>query len=109
MAAQTGDPASLLSRYRALIRARHASPALSRGALEVVEARGPVLAFLRTLAEERVLVAHNLGGEPATASAPVAAHGAEAILALEGAAASADGGAVRVSLPPHSTGIYRLR
>ena len=71
VAAQTGDPGSLLSRYRNLIRARHASAALSRGALEVLSGSGPLLAFLRREGTERVLVVHNLGGQPQVAGSPV--------------------------------------
>ncbi|HEX3553433.1 MAG TPA: alpha-amylase family glycosyl hydrolase [Thermoanaerobaculia bacterium] len=67
VAAETGDPASLLSHYRRLIHLRHASPALRKGTLTVLSptrTSTPVLAFLRNVRDapgERVLVLHNLG------------------------------------------------
>ncbi|HEU4383293.1 MAG TPA: alpha-amylase family glycosyl hydrolase [Anaeromyxobacteraceae bacterium] len=110
VAAETGDPASLLSRYRSLIRARHASPALSRGDLALLPARAPLLAFLRRGGGETVLVAHNLGAAPAEAtglSAPGAA--AEPLLADPGATLASDGSGWRVALPPRGSGAWRLR
>ncbi|HVR99344.1 MAG TPA: alpha-amylase family glycosyl hydrolase [Thermoanaerobaculia bacterium] len=68
VAAQTGDPDSLLTHYRNLIRARHNSIALRRGDLVLrtpTTTNSPVLAFLRQTPEETVLVLHNLGSEPA--------------------------------------------
>jgi glycosidase len=80
-AQQVGDPASLRSRYRALIKARRASSALSRGRLEVLPAPSGVLAFLRIEGEERVLVAHNLSGSAVTASLAVEGHPGPALFA----------------------------
>jgi alpha-amylase len=74
VAAQTKDPASLLSHYRRLIRLRHASRAIQRGRLELLTTEGPVLAYVLTDGSERVLVAHNLGDQ--TAGVAVAATGA---------------------------------
>ncbi len=108
VAAQTGDPASLLSHYRDLIRARHASPALARGRLDLLRASGPLLIFLRSLGEERVLVAHDLGDRPATAPVAVRASAAFPLLASPGASIVSSGGEWVVALPPHGTAIYRL-
>jgi glycosidase len=110
VAAETGDRASLLSRYRSLIRARHASPALSRGDLALLPSRGPVLAFLRRGGGETVLVAHDLGAAGAEA-AGLTAPGttAEPLLADPGAALARDGAGWRVALPPRGSGAWRLR
>ncbi|MDB5696865.1 MAG: alpha-amylase, partial [Sphingomonas bacterium] len=61
VAAQVGDPASMLSLHRALLKLRRASAALSIGSLALVEAEEDVLAYERRHGEERVLVALNLG------------------------------------------------
>jgi len=108
VAAQTGDPASLLSHYRRWIRARHASPALARGSLRILQGEGPVLAFVRAQGSERVLVAHNLGPDPQEVSFTVEATRAEPLLATDGAAATRDGGTVRIALPPYSSGAFKL-
>jgi glycosidase len=110
VAAQTADPASLLSRYRQLIRARGASPALRRGELTAIA--GPasgVLAFARSGGGETVLAAHNLGGGFASATLALPGATAEAILADPGASASASGGSWTVSLPPRGSGVWRVR
>jgi glycosidase len=111
VAAQTRDPASLLSRYRALIRARHASEALRVGDLSLVAgAPAPVLAFVRRSGGDTVLVVHNLGPAEAAVAVPgLAVAEAEAILADAGAALSRDGAGWRARLPPRSSGIWRVR
>lgn len=109
VAAQTADAGSLLSHYRRLIRARHASPALAHGSLEILTERGAVLAFVRRAGDERVLVAINLGGEPERASLALAARRAEVIYATTGAAVDVTGTAATVSLPPHACGLFQLR
>jgi len=108
VAAQTGDPRSLLSHYRRWIRARHASPALSRGELRLLHAEGPVLAFVRTQGAERVLVAHNLGAEPQEISIPVESNRPEPLLATDGATATREGPALRLTLPAYASGAFRL-
>ncbi|MBV9772731.1 MAG: DUF3459 domain-containing protein [Gemmatimonadetes bacterium] len=57
------DPRSLLSLYRRLIELRRAEPALHAGAYEPVEAKGDVLAYVRSGEGRRFLVALNLGAE----------------------------------------------
>jgi glycosidase len=109
VAAQTGDPDSLLSHYRDLVRARHASPALARGRLDPLPSSGPVLVFLRTQGDERVLVAHNLGGRPASAPVAVEAGGAVPLFAPHGAAMGSSGGGWVVALPPHGSAVFRLQ
>jgi alpha-amylase len=114
VAAQAGDPASLLSWYRRLIRARKSSEALRTGSLTLltrVNKSDPLLAFVREAGDERVLVAHNLSDVEAEAG-PLALDGstAEAILAPAGADApvrGADGW--RVRLPAGASGVWRMR
>jgi glycosidase len=77
--AQRADPDSIWSRYRDLIALRRATPALVRGATEVLDpAAGSLLAFVRDDGDGRVLVVANLSARPATLAAderpgPVAA------------------------------------
>ncbi len=110
VAAETGDPTSLLSRYRALLRARKGSVALARGDLVLLAAPAPLLAFLRRAGGETVLVAHNLGAAPAGASG-LAAPGAiaEPLLADPGAGLAREAGGWRAALPPRGSGAWRLR
>ena len=61
VAAQSEDSGSLLSFTRSLISLRKATPALVRGEYVPLTARRGVLAFLRTLPQQKVLVAMNFG------------------------------------------------
>ena len=65
VAEETGDPDSLLSHYRNLIRIRNEHAALRVGALSVVDATNPGLySILRVSQKEAVLVLVNITGEP---------------------------------------------
>jgi glycosidase len=108
VAAQSRDPSSLLSRYRDLIRVRHASAALTRGDFRLLKAEGALLVFQRSAGAERVLVAQNLGTAAITANVPLAAVGADLLLG-DGATLEAAGGEVRIALPARGGGIFRLR
>jgi len=67
VADQAADPASLLSLYRRLIAARHEVPALGRGSHRSIFGVAPdVLAWVRELDGERVLVLLNVGDERRT-------------------------------------------
>ncbi|KAA2238362.1 alpha-amylase family glycosyl hydrolase [Salinarimonas soli] len=59
------DPTSILALHRRLIALRRATPALATGDYEPIEAEGSVLAFARRHGETRIVVALNLGPEPA--------------------------------------------
>ena len=114
VAAQTNDPASLLSRYRYLIRARKASPALAKGDLVILSplsGASPVLAFLRMTPTETVLVAHNLS-DAFVAAGPYAVNGSsfERVF-VDGSAGDPTGspGAIRVNLPARGSGIWRVK
>ena len=67
VAAQAGDPGSLLNHYRTLIHYRNDSPALRFGdLLTVATGNDGVAAYLRTAGNDHVLVVVNLTGEPIT-------------------------------------------
>jgi len=109
VAAEASDPASLLSRYRALIHARHASPALQRGNLEVLPAPSPILALLLTRDGEQVLVAHNLGGEVQRANLAQPSRTGATLFADPGVSLASQDGRLSISLPPRATGDFRLQ
>jgi glycosidase len=68
VAAQTGDPDSLLSTYRDVIALRNASPALRDGATTVVDGGADaVFAWLRTTQGQALLTVVNLGATPVDA------------------------------------------
>lgn len=58
------DPGSILMLYRRLIALRRASPALAYGDYDPVATTGDLLAYVRTLGEQRFLMALNLGKDP---------------------------------------------
>lgn len=110
VAAQSQDPASLLSRYRNLLRARKSSAALTRGGLTALTSGpSPVLAFLRTAPGETVLVVHNLSASSASAG-PFDAQGNSADPIFADPSVSLSGGdrSWRATLAPHATGLFRL-
>jgi alpha-glucosidase len=84
VAAQTDDPASLLSLYRRLIALRRASPALRRGALSLIpDLPAEVVGWTRSSAEERILLVANMGDGPASVDLSTIA-GAGEVLAATG-------------------------
>jgi len=102
--AQTTDPQSLLSYYRAWIAARKHSTALSKGEITPLDMPPQVLAFMREYGDEHALVVHNLGASSTTAG-PFA--GTLEVMYLDaGVGVGADG---RITLPPHSSGVWRVR
>ncbi|HVG60936.1 MAG TPA: alpha-amylase family glycosyl hydrolase [Hyalangium sp.] len=115
VAAQLGDTGSLLHRYRLLIHVRRASPALRLGTLRPLprsETAPAMVAFLREAGGERVLVVHNLGTTPATVSQALPAAPVETLFADPDVAAVADPskrGTWKLTLPAHSSAIWRLR
>jgi glycosidase len=112
VAAESGDPGSLLSWYRRLIHVRHSSAALRAGSLKLLSsADQSVLAYVREAGKERVLVVHNLsGGEVEAGPFDVPGSRAEALLASAGLAApSRAAGGWTVRLPAGASGIWRLR
>jgi alpha-amylase len=110
--AERADPGSLRSWYRTLIALRRATPSLRRGSLELVKAPGApgtVLAFLRRSGTEAVLVVHNAGPAAAdTGVLRVAGERAEPLLTGE-ARLEREGDGWRATLPPLSSGVWRVR
>ena len=73
--AQDGAGGSSLELHRALLRLRHAHPALSGGAVELLPLHPQVLAYAKRDGDDHVLVALNLSGQPATFDPPAWAEG----------------------------------
>ncbi len=110
VASESAEPGSLLSRYRNLVRVRHASAALRSGDLAVVRSVPAVLAYVRRGGGDTVLVAHNLGpGEAEVAVPDLAGASGEPLLVDAGASLSKDGTSLRARLAPWSSGIWRMR
>jgi glycosidase len=66
VAAQSADPASMLSLTRALLRLRRARPALHAGAYRPLDAAPEgVFSFVRAQGDDEVAVAANFGAAPA--------------------------------------------
>jgi alpha-amylase len=111
VAIETGDPNSLLSYYRQLIRLRHASAALKKGDLKLLTPGGsaPVLAFLRQSEKERVLVVHNLGTAE-VAAGPYAIGGRKLDLLFGPTAKPTKGvDGWTVTVPAGASGVWRVR
>ncbi len=110
VASQTADPQSLLSYYRNWIAARKRSAGLTKGDLAPLDAGARILAYTRGTGSESVLVVHNLGAT-ATTAGPFAIGAAtlEPVYADTGVSLPSGGpGAWRITLPAHSSGVWRL-
>jgi alpha-amylase len=113
VAAEISAPDSLLSHYRFLIRARHNSEALRKGSLTLltpVTETTSVLAFLRETPGEKVLVVHNLGDAPVEVG-PYAVPGTPDPYFVSPGISPPTGspGAWKMQLPPHGSGVWRMR
>ncbi|HUP47460.1 MAG TPA: alpha-amylase family glycosyl hydrolase [Thermoanaerobaculia bacterium] len=108
---QSGDPESLLSYYRNWIAARKRSDGLAKGDVRPLETGSQILTFVRDSGRERVLVAHNVSSAFAEAGPlDVSAAGFETVQADPGVPQPAGGpGAWRLSLPPNTSGAWRIR
>ncbi|MFL5072294.1 MAG: alpha-amylase family glycosyl hydrolase [Xanthobacteraceae bacterium] len=62
------DKTSIFNLHRRLLALRRASPALKRGSYQPIVASGDLLLYIRTHGQQRILVALNLGAEPALVS-----------------------------------------
>ena len=82
-AAQRDDPSSILSLYRALIDLRRTEPALAVGDYAAIACREPVLAYRRALGDRRLLIALNLGSEPARLPLPPEHGGYQLVLSTK--------------------------
>jgi glycosidase len=113
VAIETGDPGSLLSRYRDFIALRHRSEALRHGRIELLPQKGSAIAYLRATAQERVLVVHNLGAEPADAGpypldAPITPLHVDRGVAAGVAPPAGGPSGWTIHLPPFTTGLWKL-
>jgi glycosidase len=67
VAVERDDPTSVLAMVRRLLDLRRSLPALSRGEIHTLDADTPnVFAYTRDTADQRILVALNMGAEPRT-------------------------------------------
>jgi glycosidase len=111
---QTTDEASLLTRYRRLIRLRQGSEALRVGDLELLTptaGAASVLAFLRRHPSETVLVAHNITDRPSSPGAlDLDATVLEPLFVDPGVSTPTvdESGSWRIALPPRTSGVWRL-
>ncbi len=64
VAAETGEPGSILSLYRDLLALRRAHPALSVGDVRLLSAHGHVLAYERVKGNQRIVIGLNLSDQP---------------------------------------------
>ena len=111
VAAQAGDPGSLLSHYRKLIQARKSSPALMKGNLELLTSgvkSNPVLAFTRESPGEKVLVLHNLGADAVTAG-PYTVEDPEPVFSTGEIVMMQGEDGWKVSLPAGASGAWRVK
>jgi alpha-glucosidase len=77
---QRDDPGSILTLYRRLLALRRERSALAVGAWELVAGTGDVLAYLRSAATDRCLVALNLGSSRQKLEIPVGFHGGRVLI-----------------------------
>ena len=61
---------SVLEFYRALLAFRHQHPALAKGTIELVDASGDILAFIRAHEGQRLLCVFNMGDSAAEFTIP---------------------------------------
>jgi alpha-glucosidase len=86
---QERDAASLLSLTRALVRMRHANPALTEGDITIIEAGETLLLFRREVAGQALLCAFNMGAEPV--ALPPSLAGSRVVQAVNGGTAESLG------------------
>ena len=111
VAAQVGDPASLLSFYKGVIALRKSRPSLMQGAYVAPAISGRVLSFRRVLGLEQTLVVFNYGRTDAGASVVGLPAGASLrrLWPVDGASASADAaGQFNLSLPRQSFAVFAV-
>ncbi|THK38003.1 alpha-glucosidase [Ensifer sp. MPMI2T] len=70
VAVQEADPASVMQHYRRFLQFRKAYPAFAKGEIEFFETQAPLLGFLRTHDNEKLLCLFNMSEGLATANLP---------------------------------------
>ena len=111
VASQTNDPSSLLSRYRSLIHARNGSVAMRTGTLELLPVgNAQALAFVRRAEGDTAVVVHNVSDSFASVSFSLPAASFDTLFADTGVQKPSGGsGNWSVSLPPRTSGVWRVR
>jgi glycosidase len=104
---RTATEQQIFTTYRDLLQLRKATPALRRGSLTELVADETVYAYLRQDADERVLVALNLGKTPAERSISAGLSGPIELLYGDARWSSSTAGAQLV-LPAESVAVLRL-
>jgi alpha-amylase len=112
VAAQSADPTSLLSHYKAMLALRNTLPAIRAGSYEAVAPVGATLSFQRKLGTERVVVAINYGLSSATLA--LGSLPAGAVLASAFPAGAADvgvdaNGQASLTLPAQTVRVLTLK
>ncbi|QCI63918.1 alpha-amylase family glycosyl hydrolase [Phreatobacter stygius] len=88
------EPQSILTLYRQLLAIRREHPALAVGSFALLEADGDVLAYVRQLGAERLVVALNLGDRPQCLELPAWACDGRPLVSTLAGAALPQGGAL---------------
>ena len=114
VANQNADPESLLNRVRSLIETRKALKALqSDGDFEVVYAKHGKLPFIytRTSGGQKVMIALNPSNKEVSVDLPESLNeaGFEVLDGAAGAQIAKDGAVCRLTLPPVSGAMYKVR
>jgi alpha-glucosidase len=80
VAAEDGDPASMLALYRTLLTTRRTHPALNVGDVTLLSADPDVLQYERSSGDERLLIALNLTSEARAIALPAGSQVAELLI-----------------------------
>lgn len=88
---QERDPQSTLSWARRLLRARRGSDALRLGDIDFLDAHDPVLAFVRTHGNERVLCVFNMSADKSSFQSELLASANPRPISLDGSRMDGDG------------------
>jgi alpha-glucosidase len=70
VSAQEGDPESMLAFYRRMLAWRKTKPALAKGSFALQETSDSLISYVRSLGEEAIFCAFNLGPDPLAAAMP---------------------------------------
>jgi glycosidase len=114
VAEQLAREGSLLNYYRNIIQVKNSHPAIARGIPTAVDAGVKELCcYTVSYRDERLLVAHNLSGEPVTATLPLDGVSLTISASLSASADAIDSGAFNIdgtqlSLPGFGTAIIEL-
>jgi glycosidase len=107
VAAETGQPGSLLESYRALIALRKAHPALQTGSLRILsDDDDPVFVFVREQGKEQLLVTLNYSRRAASAPLPAAWQGQWQLLYTNAKPADVQLKSDGVTLPAQQLAIF---